>query len=263
MTEALVNGDCENEIGWIFGSPNSSYYGSDGHSPTHSIYTYSDGVGFYQALDIPVNEVNSFTFWIKYAWGGSAGFYIIVTYTDDTHTDITVTENPASWTQVNYTASLTAGKTISEIRFWSSTGNPLIVDDFSLDYTPLVNQFTNGGGTLSFYEIIDWQESQSCSFAIRNVPLRTQGQVVQEGIYVLHVRKVSLQTRLSDDDLIILEEVYEASEMGTLSTVTGWSYTAWLRNRDITWEYAKGSDGVERPWLATLEFDVEEFEYTP
>ena len=130
--EQIINGDFEDgETGWTFGSANSNISTAYAHSPTHSVFSYSDGTGFYQAIsNLPVACVQSLTFW-AISPHGTGTMQIKITYTDDTYTLIDYSHED-SWTQEDVTAQLEAGKTIKEVRFLSSTDNPTYIDDVSL-----------------------------------------------------------------------------------------------------------------------------------
>lgn len=139
--EQIVNGDFEDGItGWTFDSPNSALSTAYAQSPTHSVFTYSDGAGFHQAIDnIPVSCVKSLTFYTRYAgYAGVATIYVIVKYSDATETDIVFNNlpvdpsTPDAFTQRDITLQLSTGKVIVEIRFTSSTNNDSYIDDVSL-----------------------------------------------------------------------------------------------------------------------------------
>ena len=132
ITEKITNGNMESMTGWVFGSAQSSQSTTQAHSATHSIFSYSDGTGFYQVINsIPVSLVTSLTF---YSYGGqtSAQQVLRVTYTDNTHTDFQYGNNASSWSLNNALSSLSAGKVIKELRFLSGTAQPVYIDDLSM-----------------------------------------------------------------------------------------------------------------------------------
>jgi len=131
--EQIVNGDFENGVtGWnnlnAFPAYLSEAYA---HSPTHSVFTYSDGTGFYQTINnIRVACVQSLTFWAISPYGDGT-MQIIIKYSDATETSIEFTHSN-TWVQRNVTSQLSLGKVINEVRFTSGTDNPTHIDDASL-----------------------------------------------------------------------------------------------------------------------------------
>lgn len=131
--EQIINGDFEDgTTGWVFTST-ASYISTDySHSPTHSVFTYGDGTGFYQLIDnLPVHCVKSLTFWTIAPYGMPATIVIVVKYSDGTESSRGIDSVP-EWTQQDVTDMLETGKTIVEIRFWSLDNNPTFIDDVSL-----------------------------------------------------------------------------------------------------------------------------------
>jgi len=131
--EQIVNGDFEDgATGWTFDSANSSISTSYAHSPTHSVFTYSDGLGFHQSIDnLLVSCVQSLTFYTIAPYGTPATVTAKITYSDGSSSS-RVINSSGTWTQQDITDLLDAGKTITEIRFTSSTDNPTHIDDVSL-----------------------------------------------------------------------------------------------------------------------------------
>lgn len=130
--EQIVNGDFENgTIGWN-NLNGLSYLSTDyAYSPTHSVFTYSDAIGFYQTINnIPVACVESLTFRTISPYG-SGTVTIEVSYSDGSSSEMDV-DSSGTWTNRDATGILTANKVIVEIRFKSSTNNPTYVDDVSL-----------------------------------------------------------------------------------------------------------------------------------
>jgi len=113
---------------------------------------------------------------------------------------------------------------------------------------------SNSGGTISEMSLIDLSMRQRCSPALRPVP-RSEGEVMDTGTYILKTMELTLVTRLSDNEKITLDNIYSANEMCTIR-IGDCEYSGWFRNKRFTWEY-RMFDGIERPWKATLTFDIE------
>lgn len=130
--EQITNGTFEPDAtGWTFSSGASSLSTQRSHSPTHSIFSYSDAGGFYQDIsNLNVACVQSLTFWALCPFG-TGTVHIIIYYTDGSQTDIQFTHGNV-WTQHDVTAQLDAGKTVNRVLFWTATDNPTFIDDVSL-----------------------------------------------------------------------------------------------------------------------------------
>jgi len=124
---------------------------------------------------------------------------------------------------------------------------------------------TNAGGTLTC-DAIEWEESQDCNPAIRDVPLRALGAVIDTGTYVLKNRIVGITIRITDAQLITLRNIFNESQNVTITALAAtsgyqWVYTAWLRKKPTIYEYSKDESGNEREWDVRLEFVVSTFLY--
>lgn len=130
--EQIVNGTFEaGTTGWVFTSALSNISTAYAHSPTHSVFSYSDGSGFYQTINnIKVEWIIELSFWCICPHG-TGTMWVLVTYTDDTTTYIQYSHG-AAWTKRDITSQLTSGKTIKQIKFGSLTDNPTYIDDASL-----------------------------------------------------------------------------------------------------------------------------------
>ena len=135
-TQAITNGGFESgTTGW-----GPLGYGSISTNPVHSgsysWFMYEDSTGITQTLSssVPVSQIASFTF---YAYSFSDNFVCVVTYSDSTTSSHTFIVSGNAWVQFNMLPYLTAGKTITSIRFWCNVDNPVYLDDVSLTYTPI------------------------------------------------------------------------------------------------------------------------------
>lgn len=122
---------------------------------------------------------------------------------------------------------------------------------------------SNTGGTLDC-EAIDWNEQQKCNVAVRDVPLKTTGSIIDNDTYVLKTRRLTMSIRLTNAEKITLQGIFDESETVAIEAIAStsgykWTYTAWLRAKPIMYEYRKESDVKE--WIAELEFDVSSFSY--
>ena len=114
-------------------------------------------------------------------------------------------------------------------------------------------------------DAIDWAEGQTCNVAVRNVPLRSNGSFIDTGTYTLKNRKLEMTIRLSDLQKTTLKAIFDKTSTVTVIAVGDkgtWTYTAWLRNKPIIYEYSKNNGETVREWLAELEFDISSFSYT-
>jgi hypothetical protein len=124
----------------------------------------------------------------------------------------------------------------------------------------------NSGGQL-YTEALDWNESQTSSPAIRDVPLRTSGQVVDTGTWVLQPRILNVKIRLSDAEKTTLQTIFDANMITTVAAYFDgdskrWAYNGWFSKSPLTYELAVDNFSVERKWMVDLEFTVETFDYT-
>lgn len=135
--EQITNGDFENgTTGWTnLEGPASALTTEYAHSPTHSAFTYSDAIGFYQDIaDVPTDYVTSLTVYLACV-GDSAENLVIIRFTDSTTVTFQVpnTGLPAgTFAQSDLTSLLPAGKIINRITLQSGTGYPYYADDVSL-----------------------------------------------------------------------------------------------------------------------------------
>ena len=143
-----------------------------------------------------------------------------------------------------------------------------IVSTYLIDVNILETRETGvtimGDEELLECDAIDWAESQTCNVAVRNVPLRSTGSFIDTGTYTLKNRKLDMTIRLSDLQKTTLKAIFDQTLTVTVIAVGDkgtWTYTAWLRNKPIIYEYSKHDNGIVREWIAELEFDISSFSY--
>jgi hypothetical protein len=127
-------------------------------------------------------------------------------------------------------------------------------------------EISNSGGMLDC-DAIEWSEGQSCDPATRQVPLRSDGEFVDTGTFVIDNRQITITVRLTDAQRDTLNLIFNANATVTITVKTEsgqnyprWGYTAWLSRILKEYRYSKeGSD--EREWEVELEFYCSSFSY--
>ena len=133
--EQIINSGFENTLGWTFSGDirdNSEYHGGSyslrlvNGAPYYLNYVYQDFI-----TPIPVSDITAFTFWAKEAATG--GIRVHITYSDASTQNID-TSVTGTWAEYDITASLTAGKSISQIYITGLTSgsNYSYLDDISI-----------------------------------------------------------------------------------------------------------------------------------
>ena len=116
-------------------------------------------------------------------------------------------------------------------------------------------RITNAGGTINC-ESLTWQESQLSEVAIRKVPTRSDGDIVDTDTYVLKPKRISTTIRLSDAEKATLQLIFDANASVTIAAVNDagtWTYTAWFEDKPLFYQYADQKDAT-REWKANLKF---------
>lgn len=123
----------------------------------------------------------------------------------------------------------------------------------------------NRNGTL-YCDVLDWEENQTFQVATRNLPMNTNGKIIDYGTWVIKPKMINLTLRASASELITLDAINESktdvtiklsdeSDVGNL-----WSFTGVLENFIIKYELSY--DGTtEREWVVDLEIKVKTFYY--
>jgi hypothetical protein len=124
---------------------------------------------------------------------------------------------------------------------------------------------TNAGGTLNC-DAVAWEEGQICDPAIREIPLRSQGEYLDTGTWTLKNRIIRIAVRVTDAEKTTLFNILVASANVTITALAAtsgyeWVYTAWLRKQPSEYEYSKDGSGNEREWIVKLEFVASTFLY--
>ena len=138
--EQIVNGGFENNSGdntpciwWTGATAHTSFIGGYGNIVPHngSYFTtlYETSISTPIGLNIPVQNVSSFTYWLA----GASLAYVRVYYTDSSYSECPSTGSfSGNWIEQNGLSSLIYGKTIDYIVFFGGTDNITGIDDVSL-----------------------------------------------------------------------------------------------------------------------------------
>lgn len=113
----------------------------------------------------------------------------------------------------------------------------------------------NDGDVLEDLEFLNVSIEQSCDVALRDVPLKSLGEVMDTGTYLIHTLILVFSMRLSNSDKTTLESIF-ASNTETTVYLEKWTFIGWLREPDIIYEYKK-----DKPWKVTLTFDIYTYSY--
>jgi hypothetical protein len=123
---------------------------------------------------------------------------------------------------------------------------------------------SNVGGSLEC-EVLSFSGKHSCSVAKRKVPMRPNGEIIDNGTYVLKASSIKLTVRLSDTEKITLKNIYDSKTEVTITAIQDndtyqWVYlgrfTSYPNNYEISY------DGVVlREWITELEFLIYDISY--
>lgn len=116
----------------------------------------------------------------------------------------------------------------------------------------MTNQISNSGGTLVFERIIGLVIRQTCNVAVRPVPKRAVGEVVDKGTYVYHPMTINLLTRLTKAEKDTLFTIHNTAEESTL-TFGDCTYTGWFEKPIIRYEHCVVG-GADRSWRTQIVF---------
>jgi len=122
---------------------------------------------------------------------------------------------------------------------------------------------SNAGGTLSC-DAIAYSERQKCDVAIRDIPTRSTGSLIDTGTWTLKNRVLTMTIRFTDAGKSTLQGIFDQSAKVTIAmAVEGigfWVYTGWLRKKPIVYEYSKDETNTKE-WRAKLEFVISSFQF--
>lgn len=123
----------------------------------------------------------------------------------------------------------------------------------------------NSNGTL-YCDVLDWEENQTFQVATRNLPMNTNGKIVDCGTWVIKPKMINLTLRASASELTTLDAIDESKTNVTINLTDEsdvgniWSFTGVLENFYIKNELSH--DGTtEREWAVDLEIKVKTFYY--
>jgi hypothetical protein len=114
----------------------------------------------------------------------------------------------------------------------------------------MADQISNSGGTLVFERILRLNIHQSCDVAVREVPKRSAGEVLDKGTYIFHLMTIILTTRLTIEEKDTLFAIHDKAEKVTLN-IGSCEYSAWLEKPDISYVHSK-SGTEDRSWKTIL-----------
>ena len=141
MVEQIKNGGFEDASVWVLTGILRD--NTKAHTGTWSVNVYS-GYATQSIGNIPVNSMVHFTLYAEMPSGNDPNTYVRITYSDATYTDVSLSGIGITWAQKNILASLTAGKTVTQIKLQGGTTQPCWIDDVSLD-SPSPPAVTGGG----------------------------------------------------------------------------------------------------------------------
>lgn len=129
---------------------------------------------------------------------------------------------------------------------------------------PRIN-ITNSGGSLDC-DAITWREGQRCNVAVRNLPLREDGPLIDTGTWVLKNKILNFEVRITDSELKTLKDIFNVSATVTITALAAtsgyrWVYTAWIIETPRKYEYSKDGSGNEREWIVEINCAVSIFIY--
>ena len=206
--ENMVNGSFESGTsGWTFGSVNSSVSTAAYRTGTHSVYTYEDGVGFYQTFaGITVASIATFSFYLLGYGGGNNPVTCTVTYSDATTSTHAFSPNSSdTWLLCSMLPYLTAGKTITKITFTSTPAGPTYLDDVSILNTTvagLLLQQDEYQGSNPLYQLVFITKPEKSVLLCPNVY-----KIDQEIAIELHVRPVRYDLTTIQAQRVIFENI--------------------------------------------------------
>jgi hypothetical protein len=118
-----------------------------------------------------------------------------------------------------------------------------------------------GATSVESFDVLDVSMEQSCDVALRDVPLKSLGEVMDTGTYMVHTLTLAFSMRLSDADKTTLETLFTSHAEATvyLEDEYGdyWTFTGWFRDKDIIYEYER-----TRPWKVNFIFDIYSYSYS-
>jgi hypothetical protein len=193
--------------------------------------------------------------------GGCATFTIKLTYSDETYTEVTPVTT-SDWSQVDFLSYWSSGKLLVELEITNTSGSDLYIDDVSLKQTASPDRIILQTPTyiLTLAHVIKFEEEQVVNPALKTVPLRPEGQVVQTDIYTCEPTELNIMARLTLTEKSTLYQIFNESAK-IFITAGPWKYIGWLDKKDIRYEHSRESSTVDRDWLAEVLIVVEYIEY--
>lgn len=123
---------------------------------------------------------------------------------------------------------------------------------------------SNSGGSLNF-DALSWSGSWSCMVAKRKVPMRPEGEKIDEGTYILKSKLLSFTLRLTNASYATLKTIYDTKVKVTIVASQDddnnvWTYIGWFSTFPINYDISHNGDEL-REWVSSLEFNIESVIY--
>lgn len=118
---------------------------------------------------------------------------------------------------------------------------------------------TNTGGTVTCSSVLEVRMSENTKVALRKVPKRSSGEVLDYGTWKHEPLELELVLRLTDAQQTTLEAIFDASATATVtlnSDYGTWTLSGWLDDKEVRYEYSAGSNSALRPWKYRLKFYI-------
>ena len=116
-----------------------------------------------------------------------------------------------------------------------------------------------GGCTDDCCPILNVRISGSKKNARRNVPKRSDGEVIDFGTSLHKPIKLEIVARVSDANKTILEEIYANHNTVTVELTSDygtWTFLGWLEEIPSEYESSVNGDGISQPWKFTMLFII-------
>jgi len=281
--EKVINGGFETDdfTGWTEG--HGTWWGEIGNyiPPYHDagncvMNIYQDQwVENTLPIAVPVANIHKFFVWLMSFNSTGANIGIRITYSDDTYTQWTFfTGTNVDWHYIDLLSYCEAGKSVSKIKFTGLGGTLNVdigIDELSLqDQLPATadGTITTPLANLKLWNVMKVVMGQDCDVAIRPVPRRQEGEVLDTGTYILTTMDLQIVARLSDAERTTLEAMFDEEAECTVELGDGWEFIGWFRSKEIDFQWAVTKDeesggNINRNWRVTMRFDIRAVSYSP
>lgn len=212
--------------------------------------------------EVVVNNVTSFSFYHK---GVGTSFLAIIYYSDATSNTVTVSCS-ATWLNKNLLSSLIAGKTVTKFRITNTSGSTIYIDNVSLGQPETPDEVTIQAAYLSSPSLLElshttqFEEDLEIKPAIKNVPLRTDGQVLEDDTWTEEPIQLSVVSRLTGSEKIILSDILDLN-VKVYFRAGPWVYIGWVDKKEVKYSLSRESVSIDCDWETSLTIIVEYIQY--